>query len=189
MGLLTNLESLYIEGTDISGTIPSQVGNLQHLKELNLGDSPGLTGSLPTELGLLDTLTLLWIHDNPGLTGPIPSQLSELDQLTYFSLRGNSHTGPLPSELGLLTSLIEFRVGMNALTGSIPVSLGEMSSVRYFDIEENAGLTGRIPPKLCSAYHPFEMKFVADCHREEIVCCDEEPNNVDADGNSRPWHY
>ena len=58
---------LSLVANNLTGTIPSQLGNLSNLTRLNLGLN-GLTGTIPSELGNLSSLTRLILAGN-ALTG------------------------------------------------------------------------------------------------------------------------
>ena len=63
LGNLANLESLSLEGNQLSGTIPSALGNLAFLEGLYLYDNQ-LSGTIPSTLGNLDHLGSLRLEDN-----------------------------------------------------------------------------------------------------------------------------
>jgi Leucine-rich repeat (LRR) protein len=69
--------------------------NGNQIKELIL---PGnnLRGQIPTEIGLLTVLKEVNWYGN-ALTGTLPDSMSQLSELRYVSLHNNSLTGPLPS--------------------------------------------------------------------------------------------
>ena len=90
LGNLTNLERLSLWGNQLSGPIPSELGNLANLQALSLRDNQ-LSGPIPSELGNLDNLERLWLRDNQ-LSGPIPSELGNLDNLQWLSLYDNQLT-------------------------------------------------------------------------------------------------
>jgi len=102
----------------LTGSIPSEIGNLTNLTELNLYGNQ-LTGSIPSEIGNLTNLTELNLYGNQ-LTGSIPPEIGNLTNLTYMNLGSNQLTGSIPSEIGSLTNLFAFVVGNNQLTGIIP---------------------------------------------------------------------
>ena len=52
---------LRLDGNQLSGSIPSELGNLAYLQELWLHDNQ-LSGSIPSELGNLDNLEYLYHH-------------------------------------------------------------------------------------------------------------------------------
>lgn len=73
---------LELGGNQLSGSLPSELGNLAGLSALALWDNQ-LGGSLPPELGNLSKLHYLYISYNP-LSGPLPSSLTKLSNMRYF---------------------------------------------------------------------------------------------------------
>jgi Leucine-rich repeat (LRR) protein len=102
----------------LTGSIPSEIGNLTNLTNLNLRSNQ-LTGSIPPEIGNLTNLTELFLRSNE-LTGSIPSEIGNLTNLTYLLLYNNQLTGSIPPEIGNLTNLISLNLSDNQLTGIIP---------------------------------------------------------------------
>jgi len=150
------IESLRLTSNNLSGTIPTEIGNLCDAERVLLGSSActqllsfydnSLTGTIPAELGNLTTLTVLSLTSNQ-LSGTIPSSLGNLTSLTYLALAINQLTGSIPAELGNLTSVAYLTLGTNQLSGSIPTVLGNLSSLKYLFLYSNA-LTGSIPSEL-----------------------------------------
>ena len=101
------------QGVFISST--GRVGALG-LQDMNL------TGRIPPELGELNHLYVLRLDGN-RLTGPIPPELGNLTRLTMLSLDGNRLTGPIPPALANLSNLGQLWLADNRLTGSIPPAL------------------------------------------------------------------
>ena len=86
-------------GNSLSGSIPSELGNLKRLEVLDLpyneAGAMGLSGPIPPELGNLTQLIVLNFNDNL-LSGPIPPELGNLEQLlrlylTAIPFPGRSH--------------------------------------------------------------------------------------------------
>lgn len=100
------LTSLLLGKNNLSHKIPSQLGRLTGLIELDLGHNI-LPGSIPTTLGNLSMLTSLDLGTN-HLTGVVPSELGQLDKLMVFRLDHNQLTGRLPSELANLPDFSSF---------------------------------------------------------------------------------
>ena len=73
MGNLSNLTGLYLEGNQLTGEIPPELGGLPNLRELGLSGNQ-LTGEIPPELGGLSNLRELTLTGNQ-LTGCIPEGL------------------------------------------------------------------------------------------------------------------
>ena len=136
--------TLSLRSNNLTGSIPSGLGDLTNLRRLNL-DSNELTGSIPSELGHLTNLVHLALGWN-ALTGPIPAELGNLTNLEYLVLAWNGRlTGPIPAELGNLTDLEDVDLAGNGLTGSIPAELGNLTNLESLNLQAN-DLAGPIPP-------------------------------------------
>jgi hypothetical protein len=83
-------------------TICKEIGKLTSLLELKLYDN-SWTRIIPTELGCLTRLKELDIHQPNGVSGyirgRIPSELGQLVDLEYLFLGWNLFSGFLPSEV------------------------------------------------------------------------------------------
>lgn len=139
-------EFLYLSPWDNfqAGSIPPQVGLLTALVILDLADGR-LTGTIPTEIGNLQ-LRHLYLNNN-ALDGTIPSEVGGLSSLKNFALEGNSLTGKVPSEVGRLTQLIMFSLYENSVTGQIPSEMGNMKQLRNVELDTNM-LSATIPTEL-----------------------------------------
>lgn len=115
------------------------------LRELDLSDNK-ISGSIPSELGNLTTLTNLNLSSN-NLAGSVPASIGNLTNLTNLNLGGNSLTGAIPAELGNLTNLTCLDLGSNNLTGTIPNELGKLGNLESLDISGNK-LSGLISSEL-----------------------------------------
>ena len=143
LGNLASLTRLHLSNNSLTGLIPVELANLASLTELGLRRN-ALTGSIPTELGNLSNLTELDLYGN-GLTGLIPTELGNLSNLNELSLGRNDLTGSIPVELGNLASLTDLYLSNNSLTGPIPVELANLANLNYLGLGGN-DLTGSIPP-------------------------------------------
>ena len=138
---------LVLRDSQLTGTIPPELGGLANLAELSLGDNR-LTGPIPSELSNLTNLESLSLTQNQ-LTGPIPAGLSGLSNLKILVLGGNQLTGPIPTWLDSLTNLQELYLWGNQLTGPIPSELGSLTDLVGLDLRGNQ-LSGEIPSQLAS---------------------------------------
>ena len=107
-GVRTNAEGrvtrLSLSRSQLSGSIPVELGQLTNLIWLDLSESQ-LSGSIPVELGQLTNLILLNLQSN-NLSGSIPAELGKLTKLQWLSLSGNHQlSDSIPSWLGQLTNL------------------------------------------------------------------------------------
>jgi len=171
IGMLSELESLTIDGASFVGTLPSElfrlhqlkrmtvissmedmlpseIGNLRTLEYLELREN-SFDGQIPTELDLLQNLTYLDISDHKYLTEPtIPSEFGNLSSLKKLYMSYNGLRGTVPPELFDLVSLEELYLSGNSLSGSLPLST-ELISLREMDLSHNK-LTGIWPGSLGS---------------------------------------
>ena len=145
LGNLTHLRQLDFDDNQLTGSIPPELGNLPELRRLILGANE-LSGTIPPELGRLGQLTMLDLGNN-SLSGTIPSQLGSLPRLDSLLLHRNELTGPIPVELGNLASLRRLLLALNQLTGPVPPELGNLANLTYMSLSRNQ-LTGTIPPEL-----------------------------------------
>ena len=145
LGNLSDLSILSLDTNELSGTIPSELGSLSDLIGLSL-ESNQLTGIIPSELGNLPRLAALSLESNQ-LTGTIPSELGNLPNMESFLLDSNQLTGTIPSELGNLPILAILSLDTNELSGTIPSELGNLSLLTSLSLAQNQ-LTGTIPSEL-----------------------------------------
>jgi hypothetical protein len=81
-----------------------------------------LTGTIPTEIGQLTDVSYLVIRDNK-LTGTLPTEIALMTKLTYFNAFGNDLTGTVPSELGAMTQLLSFNLAFTYVDKKVPDGL------------------------------------------------------------------
>ena len=129
----------------LSGALPSEIGNLNELLELEL-HSNDLSGRIPPELGKLTKLQHLSLHHNL-LSGPIPPEFGDLAELAVLSVSQNELSGPIPKQFGNLTKLAVMDFRKNKLVGPIPEGLGNLVHLQRLDLSTNR-LSGPIPPAL-----------------------------------------
>ena len=91
---------LSLEENGLKGTLPPEVGNLSHMRQVHL-----------------------WGN---ALTGPVPAALWSLP-LELVALTGNQVTGTLPPEVGDLNDLSFLDLGWTAMTGPLPASMTNLS--------------------------------------------------------------
>ncbi|MFI0428880.1 leucine-rich repeat domain-containing protein [Mariniflexile sp. HMF6888] len=189
---------LNLNNNNLSGTIPSQLGDLSNLQILNLAYN-ALTGSIPSEFGSLSLLNRCELQYNQ-LTGAIPSSIGNLINLDYLVLSHNQITSipssiqyltnltvlyvsnnqlsAIPSELGMLTGLVELSLHKNQITGSIPTSFGGLTGLYYLHLNDNQ-LSGTVPSGLTALTHLTGFKF----HNNKFVFEDFEADHPTLEAN------
>jgi len=141
IGNLTKLNYLELQGNGLSGSIPSSIGKLVNLVALELQVNQ-LNGSIPSSIGKLSKLTGLNLAFNQ-LSGSLPYSFGNLLNLSYAELEYNQ-ISTLPSSIGKLVNLNYLELVGNKLSGSIPSSIGKMLSLSYLNLSYNH-LSGSIP--------------------------------------------
>ena len=168
-GTPRRVTGLVLRKSGLSGGLPSALGGLDQLVQLNLHTNE-LTGPVPPELNNLTNLQILTLHNNEfsgpipdlsrltrlrslwlsgsemSLTGGIPTWLSSTSRLEQLSLWGNDLGGPIPDLRGM-TSLKVLKLNSTGLTGQIHAHLAELGSLNSIYLQNNR-LTGSIPPDL-----------------------------------------
>ncbi|KAL5225332.1 hypothetical protein ABZP36_011971 [Zizania latifolia] len=133
---------LMLRDQKLSGEVSPALGNLSHLRILNLSGNL-FAGRVPPELGNLFRLTSLDISANT-FSGGVPPELGNLSSLNSLDLSGNLFAGGVPPELGNLPALKQLSLGNNLLEGEIPVELTRIPNLIYLNLGEN-NLSGHIP--------------------------------------------
>ncbi|XP_052300931.1 receptor-like protein 14 isoform X48 [Citrus sinensis] len=91
----------YMVGLDLScnqltGNVPSEIGDLQKIRGLNLSHNC-LSGSIPRSFSNLQMIESLDLSNN-RLSGQIPAQLIELNFLSNFNVSYNNLSGLIPDK-------------------------------------------------------------------------------------------
>ncbi len=155
-GAPSRVTSLLLHNSQLTGTIPSELGKLSSLQVLSLHHNQ-LTGTIPPELGGLSNLQQLYLNNNQ-LTGTMPSELGKLSSLQRLSLHHNQLTGTIPPELGGLSNLQQLYLNNNQLTGAIPSELGSLQHLTSLWLSNNQ-LTGGIPSELGSLSNLVQVRM------------------------------
>ncbi|MAZ73116.1 MAG: Two component regulator three Y domain protein [Flavobacteriaceae bacterium] len=121
---------------NVTGELPASIGNLVHLKTLELSFN-NIKGSLPDALGNLKDLEILAFNGN-ALTGTIPASLGNLTRLKQLHLSSNKLTGTVPSEINNLGALETFNVFDNNLVGELPTKLASNRNLKELMIAKNS---------------------------------------------------
>ncbi|CAL0326492.1 unnamed protein product [Lupinus luteus] len=103
----------------------------------------GLSGPIPSEISFLKNLTDLRITDLKGSDSYFP-QLSNLTNLETLVLRSCNLIGSLPEYLGNVTSLRSLDVSFNKLSGDIPSTFGDLDNMNILYLTGNL-FTGPLP--------------------------------------------
>ena len=145
LGNLDHLQALDLSANDLSGALPAALGNLNNLQGLDLSTND-LSGALPAALGNLNNLQELYLDGNQ-FSGTLPAALGNLNNLQWLYLDENQFSGALPAELGNLTSLQGLYLHGNQFSGALPAELGNLTSLQWLYLQGNQ-FSGALPAKL-----------------------------------------
>ena len=106
-------------GNNLRGSLPNSIGDLSNIDTIIITRSPELIGSIPPQMGMLEHLRVLNLSSN-NFSGTIPPEMGDLCELTDLDLSENQLTGGLPAELSLLENLEFLDLSDNELEGTIP---------------------------------------------------------------------
>ena len=148
----SHLNSLYLNGNDITGTLPVSIKHLSSIEVLWLGGN-NLGGPIIPELGDLVTLKDLDLADNfrkdtsgrRGFITAVPPEINQLTNLESLSLSDNALSGLVP-QLGDLISLRRLQLSGNFFEGQLPPALGRLEMLEELDLSYN-WLSSTIPPE------------------------------------------
>ena len=170
------------------------------LDYLNLKNNQ-LTGSIPSEIGNVTNLTWLYLFNNQ-LTGEIPESICDLNinwsSSSYFSISSNQLCPPYPDcvedyvgqqypcscEVDIyivelwgqcypIQNTTELDLSNRELTGEIPPEIGNLTNLNVLMLSWNQ-LTGEIPQELCDLIESnnLNISYILDGNENLINTCD-----------------
>ena len=146
---MSNLSTVTLESTFVSGTIPPAFWNLRLLQILKI-ESLAISLILGPPIHS-PGLELLDLH-GVGIDGTIPNSVGSLTALEHLSIRGTSVTGTFPKSIGNLVKLTTLDASHALLTGSVPSELGNLTSLVHLNLSSNL-LAGPLPSTLARLKH------------------------------------
>ncbi|KAM3376145.1 hypothetical protein P3S68_014859 [Capsicum galapagoense] len=137
-----NLGALDVSGNQLSGSVPTCIGNITSLRTIYL-DYNRLDSRLTASIGGLHDLIEFNISSNL-LSETIPQEIGNLKAATLVDLSKNIFSGKIPSILGGLDKLFNLSLAHNRLNGPIPDSFGKLLALEFLDLCYN-NLSGENP--------------------------------------------
>lgn len=121
-----NGEGKTVNGNNLHGTLPSEMGYLTSLTHLLIARNPLLVSSIPTSFGRLTKLRRLTLILN-NLQEPWGDNwLENMTDLKEMYLNYNDFKMPLPIEISNTTGLTKLEMAGNKIYGTIPSEYGRL---------------------------------------------------------------
>ena len=144
LGLFSHLESLWINGNQLSATLPPHIwGNLGNLTYLKMSGN-NLSGRIPSQVGLLSNIKQIWFAEMPL-------------------------TGTIPSEVGNMALLEDIFFHLTDLEGTVPAVFADLENLKVITLSDTS-ITGAIPEDLCDNLMNMELNCLEVLGVQEQVC-------------------
>ncbi|MFV0393284.1 MAG: toxin Cry1Ac domain D-VI-related protein [Coprobacillaceae bacterium] len=127
-------------GKGITGTLDG-IEHFTGVMYLSLGTNQ-LSGAIPSKIGNMSSLVELTLNNN-NLSGEIPDSLSNLSALQNLQLYNNNLTGSLPNFTNAV-ALKSLSVNNNNLSGEVPNGIYSLPNLEQLNLHNNPNLTGDI---------------------------------------------
>ncbi|XP_072147893.1 receptor-like protein 33 [Setaria viridis] len=149
-GNLRFLHALHLDARIISKELSSSLSTLDSLEELLvlLNESfLSWIGWIPPEIGNFKNLRILSLH-NCSLSGKIPAWIADLKHLSYVNLSTNN----LSENFSYLTQTVYLSFARNKLSGQLPDTICKARMLEVLELSYN-NFSGQIPPCLIEDVH------------------------------------
>jgi len=166
LGLLSELKNLDLFFNRISSTLPSEIGEMSNLEYLRLS-SNRIESPLPSSFADLSLLKRLYLDGNL-LDGKFPAEIIPLTSLEYLDLRNNGLNGAIPSTIGDLNKLTTLNLSYNQFTGSIPSAISNIHALQYLNLNRNQ-LTGELPASMANMTNLLSLYLESNLFQDDDI--------------------
>ncbi|KAJ3285349.1 hypothetical protein HDU76_008151 [Blyttiomyces sp. JEL0837] len=176
---MSNLISISLKDNELTGPIPTSLGNASKLIDINLSGN-SLSGPVPDSLTKLQSVSFLELSRN-SLSGSLPESLGKMSNLSYLFISNTNISGSLPVSLANLKKLRSIGLWNNYIDGAIPDAYGNISTLRSLSIQSNL-ISGQVPLSFANMSElsmdvsdnclspNFAMEVQNNKHPQKLVC-------------------
>jgi len=127
--------NLDLRSNDLSGSIPSEIGELRGLESLTLSDNR-INGLIPQEIEKLEALETLNISHN-ALKEKIPIQIFNLHSLIELDLSFNTLSGRISNDIGELKNILRMDLSNNLFSDQLPDQIYNLKKILSLSLSNN----------------------------------------------------
>ena len=149
---LSDLEKIQIccMRTKLSGNLPHEIGRLNKLQVLSIGENDFQDFGLPVSIGKLTKLWFLDLEYVKLISGEL-RYFDNMTQLQYLHLTNCEMKGTLPKDFGQKhPNIIELRLYGNHLHGDLKSCFSGLKQITQLSLGSNLNLQGLLPAALGS---------------------------------------
>ncbi|KAJ1400389.1 Serine-threonine/tyrosine-protein kinase, catalytic domain [Sesbania bispinosa] len=136
LGEVQSLEVVRLDSNSLSGPVPPNINNLTNVQDLYLSNNK-LSGSLPNLAGM-DVLSNLDMSNNSFKPLDFPPWFSTLKSLTTLKMERTQLEGQVPASLFSLANLQTVVLKHNKINGTLDVGSSYSNQLRLIDLETNS---------------------------------------------------
>jgi hypothetical protein len=140
------VEQVSLSNNNLTGYIPSSIGNLTWLGNLTLYNN-NLSGTIPEAIGRCIRLTGLYLWNNQ-MSGYLTDSICKCIALNALYLNNNHFTGKIPVQLNQLTNLGILIISDNQFDGLPDFSAIPNAWVASYDVKDNLLTFNDIEPNM-----------------------------------------
>ncbi|XP_037429385.1 receptor-like protein EIX2 [Triticum dicoccoides] len=150
LGNLTLLETFSIEGNNIKGMIPGTLKNMCNLRSLDFSNN-NISGDITEVIDRLPNCSWNNLQElslvGANLIGTALPFVSTLTSLNMLDVNWNQLSGSILVDISMLTNFTYLDLGNNNLSSPLPVEIGALKSLTYLDLG-NSNLSGSLPVEI-----------------------------------------
>ncbi|KAM3413369.1 hypothetical protein ACQJBY_004508 [Aegilops geniculata] len=150
LGNLTLLETFSIEGNNIKGMIPGTLKNMCNVRSLDFSNN-NISGDITEVIDRLPNCSWNNLQElilvGANLIGTALPFVSTLTSLNKLEVSFNQLSGSVLADISTLTNLTYLDLGGNNLSGLVPMEIGALKSLTYLDLGGN-NLSGLVPMEI-----------------------------------------